>query len=240
MYAFFEPINDSRRVLLELRNWKNAWSEAGWRPVILTLEDAKRHKNYQKFHDAFESAEYKLDKHSQMSFYRWLAMAVAGGGWMSDLDTYPLFSNPERDGKILPNQGKFTCHSRHVPNLVSGTGPEFERMTNILFYSYSMHTNEFWSDKYAMLEAHLFLKNYYDADDSVSLEHFYAEDLQQGGMDAIQHPYAIGSKCEYARGKRVVHFSQAACHTVGFCHRKREIAAPLWIQAFREKCLPYM
>jgi len=241
MHTFFEPLHKgNEKVLAELDNWKNAWSDAGWRPVVLTLADAERHHDYQKFHDEFENAEYKLDKYNRMCFYRWLAMAVAGGGWMSDLDTFPLFSNPERDGKVLPNQGKFTCYSRHVPNLVSGSGPEFDRMSRILYYSYSMHTNEFWSDMYAMLESHLFLKNYYHLEDSIALERFYAKELQEGGVEAIVHPYALHSKCELAAGKRVVHFSHADCHAVGFCHRKRDSSAPLWIQAFQEKCRPYM
>jgi len=236
-FFFFETIDKSNgEVLAELDNWKNAWSEAGWRPVVLTLEDAKRHNDYQHYHDTFMKAEYKIDQYNRMRFYRWLAMAVAGGGWMSDLDTFPLFSNPEIDGKILPNQGKFTCYSRHIPNLVSGSRSEFERISKILFNSYSMHLNEFWSDINAMLESNRFLKNYYDLDDSLSLERFYEKEFQEEKVKEIVHPYDLASKCEYAVGKRVVHFSHADCHKVGFCDRERKISVPIWIQEFREKC----
>jgi hypothetical protein len=66
----------------------------------------------------------KVDK---ICFYRYLAMGMVGGGWMSDFDTFPL-NAAKWDGTgnpmLLPNSGSLTIHEKTesggVPSLVSG------------------------------------------------------------------------------------------------------------------------
>ena len=80
MYTFFEPANvEYDHLLIELENWKNAWRDAGWKPFVLSLEDAQRHPDFDIFKDAFDNAVYQLAKYDRFCFYRWLAMAVSGG-----------------------------------------------------------------------------------------------------------------------------------------------------------------
>ena len=152
---------------------------------------------------------------------------------MSDYDTFPLYSRPETDGHNLPNDGKFTSYSRHVPNLVSGSEAEWNRMVNLLFFSYKLHPDNFWSDMYAMLEIHDTIDGYVYQTDSISLEKVYVDELQnQGG---IERPFALGQKCNLLTGMRAVHFSHADCEVTGFCHKERAKAGS-WMEAWREKC----
>lgn len=232
MHTFFTPVSDSPDVAL-LEVWKKAWYDAGWQPVVLTLEDAKRHEDYRRFIDAFEAADYKLKDYDRMCFLRWLAMASSGGGWMSDYDTFPLYSRRAEDGHNLPNGGRFTCYSRHVPNIVSGSQEEWNRVAQLLFFSYKLHPTVFWSDMLALLEVHDSIDGYVYQTDSISLEKVYISELQNGG--SIQTPLALGSKCSLLSGMRAIHFSHADCHKAVFCDKDRSQAGA-WIEAWKEKC----
>merc|ERR1712157_106848 len=88
MHTFFHYLGFGDYYLIEI--WKEAWYEAGWYPVVLTLEAAQAHPIYKEFEHLFMFAENKLHTYDRMCFYRWLAMAMSGGGWMSDMDTLPL------------------------------------------------------------------------------------------------------------------------------------------------------
>jgi len=233
MYTFFTRFSqDIEQELLD--SWKKAWYEAGWEPVVLGLEDAKRHPNYRRFIDAFEQADYRVLDFDRLCFLRWLAMGVSGGGWMSDFDTFPLYSNPLADGLKLPNEGKFTCYSRHVPNLVSGSASEWNRMSDLIFLSYKLHQDTHWSDMLAFLEIHEKVNGYIYHEDSIPLERLYWKELNEGG---ISRPFALSSKCKDIAGKRAMHFSSADCKRVEFCDKKRSRGYE-WLQAWKEKCNP--
>ena len=231
MHTFFTPVSASPDTAL-LDAWQKEWYEAGWEPVILTVKDAKKHEDYNKFIEAFGAAEHSLSDYDRMCFLRWLAMASSGGGWMSDYDTFPLYSKVHTDGHNLPNGGNFTGYSRHVPNLVSGSEAEWNRMANLIFLSYKLHTDGFWSDMRSLLEIHDTIDGYVYQTDSISLEKVYLDDLEKG---RIERPLALGQKCGLLTGMRAIHFSHADCEVTGFCEKDRT-KAQLWIESWREKC----
>jgi len=120
-----------------LSAWKQIWTDAGWEPRVLTIDDAKTHPDYQKYHNLLlKNAnkyiniwEYSTD---YLCFIRWLAMATHGsGGWLTDYDTFPI-GITTLTGLNLPNEGKFTSYEQHVPSLMSGNGEEWNRVTNIV------------------------------------------------------------------------------------------------------------
>jgi hypothetical protein len=209
-----------------LEAWKEAWYDAGWEPLVLGLEEAKKHKNYERFIDAFNEADFEVRDYDRIYFLRWLAMAVVGGGWMSDYDTFPVYSHPLRDGFVLPNGGNFTCYSRHVPNIVSGSLEEWERLSDLLYFSYKMHEDEFWSDLLALHELRD-INGYIYQTDSISLEKVYLEDLKYGEL--------MTPICNEYLGLRAIHFSHSDCYSVGSCMYKRKMAYG-WIQAWKDKC----
>jgi len=96
MHTFFHEVptgasQDTNLKTLDL--WREAWSEAGWEPKILTLQDAKRHPRFAHYEKKLYEQVRILHnpvEYNRMCFLRWLAMAAAGGGFMSDYDVLPL------------------------------------------------------------------------------------------------------------------------------------------------------
>ena len=133
MHTFFEPIgkgsdaNSPHQRLVQ--EWKSYWYEAGWNPVVLSLDDAKKHPEFDRIWKIVSSQGYNT--YEVLCYVRWLAMAAVGGGWMSDYDTFPLHDF-RQDGLVLPNNGKFTVYESWVPSLMSGNEQEWLRMTNAI------------------------------------------------------------------------------------------------------------
>ena len=157
----------------QLEIWTELWRNAGWDPRILTLEDAKKHPDYdryskeilmtsgEKFYGALYEGSYNF-----MCFIRWLAMAAHGeGGWMSDFDVIPLEISASA-GKVLPNGGRFTAYDRHVPSLLSGTADEWNRMSQKVLQKgianmRKENRERIISDMFVMREIHLSSPNEY-------------------------------------------------------------------------------
>ena len=154
IYTYFEKIDDSVRTtgmtddedfdLLQL--WRERWEEAGYKPVILTAEDAdallgswnktKHEGNNHSFAIALTKErsdsirtkleDLPLDHFGKVLFRRWMAMAAVGGGWFSDYDNFPLWNFSQKDLKQqLPNDAKITVHDILSPTLASGSGSEW-------------------------------------------------------------------------------------------------------------------
>lgn len=71
--------------------WRARWNAAGWTPFILGEHDARKHPMFDEFCAAtinLPTVNPKLYEH--FCRLRWLALAQAGGGWMSDLDVMPV------------------------------------------------------------------------------------------------------------------------------------------------------
>ena len=142
--------------------WKDRWEAEGYAPVVLTARDASlsklllnsnsnsKNNNNNNCVDGddddcfterrYESIQSKLDAlhlddFCGVLFRRWIAMAVAGGGWFSDYDNFPLprwsqqqQQNNEGNNRIrvlperLPDRGKMTVHDVLSPTLASGSG----------------------------------------------------------------------------------------------------------------------
>lgn len=67
--------------------WRERWSAAGWEPFVLTEWQARQNPYFAEFDQAiskFPSANPAT--YERACFLRWLALEVAGGGFMSDFD----------------------------------------------------------------------------------------------------------------------------------------------------------
>ena len=110
--------------------WSVAWTDSGWDPIVLTLEDAKQHPDFEYYNDLFISKtnENFVGSYNYFFFMRWLAVAAQNqDAFMSEYDTFPLSIEVE-DGIDLPNKGAFTGYERFIPSLMSGSANEWSRM----------------------------------------------------------------------------------------------------------------
>lgn len=241
MHTFFELAygdGPKKRLLLEVEEWKTAWESAGWNPIILTLADAKRHPIYASFATAFKEAKYKTSLYDQMCFYRWLAMATfPGGGWMSDFDTYPLHLYQNNKYKYnLQNDGNFTSNAYFIPNLISGSGREWNRMVKLLFYSYRNNSDRYWSDMLALQEIiRQNSKAYIYTMDAPELHTLYTSSNLR--KDVTNDDFESERICSKSKGKLAVHFSHATCGKIGFCHGNRGPILNKWLKLWRLHCL---
>jgi len=245
IFTYFEIIKSksTSRSASVLEAWKKAWSDIGWEPVVLNLGDVMRHPRHRDIINVFEnsSGEYSMSIYDRMCFYRWFAMAASGGGWMADIDAFPLHMQPSKYGKEIPYKGLLTGYARHIPCLVSGSGPEWNRLAWILVDSYKIHADEFWSDMLALQEVHEILDVFQYKRESVEFHHLFDKD------EKLSDPYQMkaGSKdrCLLTDDKKVIHFSHwsvlQGVEGVGFSNEdygSQENIAVKWIRSWKEQC----
>jgi len=88
IHTFFHSRGKVEEAVLQV--WKREWSNYGFETKVLTIEDAKKHPDFEKVESIMEPLHTKMG-YDALCFYRWFAMAASGGGWMSDHDTFPIF-----------------------------------------------------------------------------------------------------------------------------------------------------
>jgi hypothetical protein len=64
--------------------WQKSWQQAGWDTRILTMEDAMEHVDFDALRAKIEQ-QFRMNDYDKARYYRWIAMAAAGGGWMSGM-----------------------------------------------------------------------------------------------------------------------------------------------------------
>lgn len=208
IYTFFELKENTRhekvdsepfRKLLQL--WTDLWTDAGWEPRILTMDDAKRHPDYEKYSKAIATEGNLFEGgYEHMCFMRWLAMAAHDtGGWMCDNDSFPMGITTQ-DGLTLPNDGQFTSFERHVPSLLSGSADEWNRMSKyVLEFGIEkiQHQNDY-TDMFALLDI-----NNHDPN-------VYISEIRVFGGFPYKEKNIVD--CERLQGFISVHISHAKTH----------------------------
>ena len=124
MYTYFEPVArlEGHVGLLDL--WRERWSANGWEPVVLGRGDAMGHADWRRCDAGFRRLPSANPEGYDLTCYRrWLAVAAAGGGWMSDWDAIPYGFSPRDapDGLMLWGGPGI------IPSLVSGCAGDFTR-----------------------------------------------------------------------------------------------------------------
>jgi len=206
MYTYWnkEEIDEIDRLGLEL--WIEAWSNAGWKPTVLRLEHAKAHPDYEEWHRML-TLECPYSEYDVGQFFRFLAMNVIGGGWLSSHDVFPL-NQPSAGGHhgALPNGGEFTLYQEPnfapgtVRSLASGTAKEWNRIAHEIYYTgvdycYDGHR---WNDFYAITSI---LKK--DPFNSIHVE----DGVVEGRTVLTGQTWETERDCATTNGKLAVHFS---------------------------------
>ena len=209
--------------------WKEEWTRAGFDARILTLKDATAHPNFNSYKQTLQDsvALHRPIGYNSMCFYRWLAMATVGGGFMSDYDTLPLQGSYDLatdilDGSTdeLPNDGKFTVYDEHIPSLMAGSAEEWDRLSSRLWgaaIAQSSGEEEIvgGSDKTSDMLALLAVlrrgtgqgRKRFGEDAAVVVETDMVLSAHLNEFDELNE-----EKCTKLRGLPAVHFSHAALH----------------------------
>jgi len=212
MYTFFEWIHPREREMgvpddaseSFIIEWKAAWKAAGWEPIVLSLANAKKHPQFDKFYERLMKIPMPdingyPSRLNRLTYLRWLAVAAVGGGFMSDYDVFPLSQAPKTSD--LPYQGKFSVFCKlhqptnaGVPCLMSGNANEWTRVAMALLESGELNGNvrKGWSDMLAMID----LRNSgtYSLYDRV----FHGNEMPT--------PVASADECKLLEGKNAIRF----------------------------------
>jgi hypothetical protein len=124
IFTFHDNIGRDMANLPLVYLWKERWAKLGWEPIILSDSDARRHPLYELYSQRYHNLPTVNGKAYETACYqRWLAMAVVGGGWMSDYDVVTYSFKPQDHPWRLTLWNGGAC-----PCLVSGLAREYERL----------------------------------------------------------------------------------------------------------------
>lgn len=257
MYTFFEWIPPrSRGTSMSdiadkalITEWKAAWKAAGWHPIVLTLDDAKKHVDYEDYAP-------KLSKipmlgvagvghggggtvvYNQLCFFRWLAVAAAGGGFMSDYDVFPISRAPEVKTpppedesattttaettgsttlQVLPENGNFTVYCRiqnsrtaGIPCLMSGRAEEWTRMAYALLENGIRNTNANDNNNNNAAESETMWSDMLALIDMRNENKYQVHDaVLEGHKVLLERDWTVAD-CDLTETKEAVHFSHEA------------------------------
>ena len=128
IYTYYQNINHSKQnELIDL--WKISWSRHGYKPIVLTLKDAKKHSYFQTLNTEMRRiynkiTDKQINDYGMSCWFRWLAYATQADEkfYVSDYDAINVnFPITEPNNKL--HLMDFAC-----PFLASGTPKQFENL----------------------------------------------------------------------------------------------------------------
>lgn len=128
IYTYYQNINhDKQPELIDL--WKISWSRQGYEPIVLNLQDAKRHPYFETLNSEMrrifkEITNKEIDDYGMSCWFRWLAYATQEDEkfYVSDYDAINVnFPITEPNDKL--HLMDFAC-----PFFASGTPTQFENL----------------------------------------------------------------------------------------------------------------
>ena len=238
IYTFYNKIDDELKNtgmtdradedLLKL--WKGKWNEAGWDARVLNLEDAKQHPRFEEFETKLKQVPIHGMNvaYNELCYYRWLAVAAVGGGWMSDYDLMPLnFHYPD---EYFEN-GRFAIYSTSglggIPCLMSGSESEWERLAFAILENGSEHDSgeHLWSDMFASIDVYVQDHSAYKVFDLVT---------------EVKEIKWNEETCNEYNGKLGLHFSHSALRKMGiYDFNLRPEFAGHWMNDWKSTCKDY-
>ena len=97
VFTYFEPVAalNKHDQLREISVWKASWERYGWRPQILTHEYVERSRDWRDLTASVARLpSVNAPGYDVNCYLRWLALANAGGGLMTDYDVVNLGFTP--------------------------------------------------------------------------------------------------------------------------------------------------
>ena len=244
MHTFYDPLpqqkkrptgmslSDDRHLL---KVWADSWKSMGWRVRILTMEDVKKHPNFDNIQELLQKVHLgKRPDYDRACYLRWFAITAAGGGWMSDFDVIPLpgsmFVNNQDAYKFM-NDGNFTVYDMTaqgdpVPSLMSGSLEEWDRLSNLVLKNGAEKGSEetYFSDFRSLI----------DLKESASIVKL--DDVVKG-HNILKADFSLTEKdCNDLKNKRAIHISHRAMRELKRKFSERPFVAEQFWLSWLEKC----
>lgn len=129
IYAYYESVPGYRHEGGIQRAWRNSWAMYGWTPIMLGIEEAQKHR---LFNDVTAHVKQlpsvNVESYELACYYRWLALAAVGGGWLADYDVINYGLKPRVCGRDI---AIFT-RGHYVPCLTWATHAGAERIVRMI------------------------------------------------------------------------------------------------------------
>ena len=128
IYTYYQDIShSSQNELIDL--WKISWSRHGYEPIVLNLEDAKKHSYFETLNTEMrriynEITGKQINAYGMSCWFRWLAYATQTEEkfYVSDYDAINV------NFPIIEPENKLHLMDNDCPFLASGTPKQFENL----------------------------------------------------------------------------------------------------------------
>lgn len=128
IYTYYQDINfSSQNELIDL--WKISWLRHGYDPIVLNLEDAKKHPYFKTLNREMciifqEITGKQIEEYGMSCWFRWLAYAMQkeDSFYVSDYDAINV------NFQITEPKDKLHLMDNDCPFLASGTPKQFENL----------------------------------------------------------------------------------------------------------------
>jgi len=128
IYTYYQDIShSSQNELIDL--WKLSWSRQGYEPIVLNLNDAKKHSYFETLNSEMrrifrEITNKEIEEYGMSCWFRWLAYATQSDEkfYVSDYDAI------NANFSITEPEDKLHLMDSDCPFLASGTPIQFENL----------------------------------------------------------------------------------------------------------------
>ena len=158
VYTFYEPISswDYDRSLVDL--WVDNWSDKGFNPIVLSLQDSKSHEYYSVFSKTLHEFYYKMtskkiiDEKLTWSYYiyytyvRFLSYATLDTDnpiMIMDYDVYNVNLQNDQVSEIPEN---ICFYFSSCPCFLTGSPLSFENMCRMFAFVMKNHADLIWKE----------------------------------------------------------------------------------------------
>ena len=128
IYTYYQEIDHKKQNEL-IHLWKTSWSRQGYEPIILHLEDAKKHPYFEVFNLEIrriskEIIGKEITEYGMSCWFRWLAYATQADEkfYVSDYDAINI------NFPIVEPNDKLNLLCGNCPFIASGTSKQFENL----------------------------------------------------------------------------------------------------------------
>jgi hypothetical protein len=126
VYTYFQQVDKfklGQKPWHLVEYWVSHWKSKGWEPMVLTIEDAKKHPYFPEYFKWIKKVKtVNPFEYEAACFLRHLAMSVVGGGLMTDTDVFNLTLQPGD----LPDMDRILVLGGGVPCAVWGSAGGYE------------------------------------------------------------------------------------------------------------------